>query len=108
MANITYRDAETHILSVYFQQVPADFGPFYVGLGNGAAPMDENTTLSSMVLREVTGTGYQRQIILRDNDPAQGWQIFAGDSVQSPELVFFNSGLTCWDPVDFAFLTFSP
>jgi len=107
MANITYNQAETHILSVYFRREPEDFGPFYVGLGVGSAPLDENTTLADISLREVTGAGYERVMIRRD-DTAQGWSLRDHDMVQSPELTFTNTSLTeCWDPINFAFLTLS-
>lgn len=106
MGYITYNEGESHILSSYFQNIPISFGPFYVGLGNGAAPVNEYLTLREIAGREISETGYSRHPILRNSSSA-GWEL-RGDTVWSPELVFTNTGLTCWEPVNFAFLTLSP
>jgi len=107
MGSMTYKEAEIHILTAYFQQEPGDFGPFYIGLGVGAVPMDENLTLADISEREIAGSGYSRKIINRD-DSSQGWAVFSDDSVNSPEIIFTNTSYTTWDPIGFAFLTLSP
>lgn len=104
MGHIVYTEGENHILNNYF--LGATFtGPFYIGLGSGPFPINENATLSDVV--EITGTNYARQPVTRDGS-ATGWSV-VGDTAQAAQISWQNLDLnTCWDPIDYAFLTLSP
>ena len=104
MTSFSYNQGEQHFLAAYFQNEPPTFGPFFVGLGGGGAYMREGASLVD--LNEISGNGYQRQMVTRDSSPT-GWELRDG-YVQSPELAFINtSAVNCWEPVDFVFLTLS-
>lgn len=104
MAHIVYEQGEQHILETYFTGTTFT-GPFYVGLGTGAFPQAESSTLNSVV--EVAGVGYARQPLQRDASPF-GWTV-TGDVAQGAEISWKNLSLDqCWGPADYAFLTLSP
>jgi len=104
MGHIVYEEGENHILTTYFQGVPFT-GPFYIGLGSGPFPIQETATLADVV--EVTGTNYSRQPVTRDA-ASTGWSI-VGDQAQAAQVSWKNLSLnTCWDPIDYMFLTLSP
>jgi hypothetical protein len=101
MSSIVYEEGIKHFLTSYFQEEPATFGPFYIGLAKGAASLNPNTTLADV--NELVGAGYLRQVVLRSASPA-GWRYNCGE-VQSPEVVFTNTDvLECWEGIDHAFL----
>ena|SRR3990167_11320533 len=104
MAHAVYTQGENHILQIYFQGVPFT-GPFYIGLGTGAMPTIEGSTLANIT--EVIGTNYARQSINRDAT-AYGWSI-VDDIAQAAEISFKNLDLSiCWTEADYCFLTLSP
>lgn len=104
MGHMVYTEGENHILSSYFLGTPFT-GPFYLGLGSGPFPVNEDATLADVV--EVAGTNYARQQITRDGS-ATGWSL-VGDTAQAAQISWTNLHLTeCWDPADYAFLTLSP
>lgn len=105
MPRITYDQGQMHMLATYFQNTPPSFGPFYVGLGTGPAPLEGDTTLAD--LSELSGNGYARRSVTRDAT-GTGW-ILAGNKVTGPVLSFTNTSPTAtWSPIDFVFLTLSP
>lgn len=104
MPKMTYDQGEQLLLTSVFQNSPSSFGPFYIGLGTGPAPIDEDTVLAD--LNEIDGAGYARVGVLR-SAATGGWTL-EGSKVTSPLLQFTNTGISSWDPVDFVFLTLSP
>ena len=109
MGHIVYDQGEQHIVETYFTATSFT-GPFYIGLGVGAFPQAESSSLADVT--EVNGLGYARQPVQRDASPF-GWSV--GDplcpmgTAQAAEITWKNiSTDLCWDPADYAFLTTSP
>jgi len=101
---MVYTQGETHILQTYFHGATFS-GPFYIGLGKGPFPQSEDSSLDDV--NEITGFGYTRMPVNRDQSP-YGWSI-DGDLAQGAEVSWFNTDLsTSWEPADYAFLTLSP
>jgi hypothetical protein len=103
MAKQIYIEGRNHMLRVYFSG-EVYTGDFYVGLGTGAFPSDENATLDDIT--EVEGANYSRQKILR-NDTQDGWDI-VDDLATGTQVEFYNTDLdTTWTEADYMFLTLS-